>query len=825
MTIKIDKVRKALRQITAGDPGELDPAVPPHGGTHDTDIDIADYVVKLVDTNSPDTPDLETRAYEGGTEEDGTADTPPYDGESSVDGIPVIPDTMAAKTNRGSTPLGGPIGGDPQPATSAAGDDAGDAQKNKGGGGPVVQLPDTMQDEVSVAPDDPHASVALTTHDLVDLRSIMGEKAETNVGKAVRVLQWLDRNKRNPKREAVEAGLDKWNPNKEQSLEAQARYGFAYLHTDSAADSKNAERTQKVLSWLKSFLTGRKLKVAADFLKSAEAKSDPELAKQVSVWYKVNAVELGPGLPTSEEVGIDDITLYGPQDDSPSHKPAAADDGFTEPKVVSLDDVPFKDPERHPAEAGNEVDEQSGSPAQDANAVDSDSFSAKGDDRAKESNLPTAKTVEGYGHGYADEIAAPPVPGLPEAPPEMPLPPEEPLPGLPGEPVAPGLEGLPGGEPGLPGGELGLPGGELGLPGGEPGLPGELPPEMPGLPPVLPEDNGGMPGLEPELPAEGQGMPPMGGGGAPGGGGGLAPAAGPDQGLEQSLEEWLAEELREPVHQDPAESAHIEMLSNFDDVGPILSSDIVMSLYGESQENPHWNIDIKGRPVARVELSDQPKPEEVRSTFLSGPYAENIAQAMEKVGVSEVLKAINAKPYAARIEVGALAKKIEAKMTEAYEQKFAEKVGELRDRFLTAAKIALAGYNNNFFRGEDHALKAALWSELKRLGVRDASKAIESGFDEGSVPFFEAILSKAEELMDLPDEARDAIAKAIPESNALVAAGADTGSELPNHETLASKLEQGNVPFENASPNVTASRSDLRDGLRERVKLSTFRSS
>ena len=73
MTIDLEKVRKAIRPVTAGDPGELDPAVGPHGGTHDTDIEIADDVVKLVDTNSPDTPDLETRAYESGTEDDGSA--------------------------------------------------------------------------------------------------------------------------------------------------------------------------------------------------------------------------------------------------------------------------------------------------------------------------------------------------------------------------------------------------------------------------------------------------------------------------------------------------------------------------------------------------------------------------------------------------------------------------------------------------------------------------------------------------------------------------------------------------------------------------------
>ncbi len=47
----LNKVRKALgrQTVEAGEPGQLDPAVGPHGGTHDTDIEIADDVVKLVD--------------------------------------------------------------------------------------------------------------------------------------------------------------------------------------------------------------------------------------------------------------------------------------------------------------------------------------------------------------------------------------------------------------------------------------------------------------------------------------------------------------------------------------------------------------------------------------------------------------------------------------------------------------------------------------------------------------------------------------------------------------------------------------------------------
>ena len=807
----LNKIRRALgKPVVAGDPGALDPAVGPGGGTHNTDIEIADDVVKLVDTNSPTTPDLETRAYEGGTEDDGSADTPPYDGDASVDGNPVIPDTMAATGGRGNTKLGGPIGGEPQGlnedanAIEAQEDaDAGDAQKNSGGGGPSVQLPDTLEDELSVAPNDPHASVqALTTDDIADLRRIVAEDAESNVAKAVKALQWLDRNPNHAQRQQVRAGIDAWKPRPEIAREAQARYGFEFLHTEAAAAPESADYTRKVLSWLKKFVTARKITIASEFLKSADAKTSPKLAAQIQSWM-VEAVDQVN--ENKEDVGIDDITLYGPQNGAPAHQPCADDDGFTEPKVVSLDDVPFLDPERHPAQAGSEVDEQTSSPAVDSNAVDGDSFDAKGHDRGKESNLPTA------GHKATamppmDPMAQPPAPVEAPPVPGMPDPMADPL----GMPPAPGMDPMamdPMAMDPMAMDPMGM----------------EAPPEMPmgdeaipGIPPVLPEG-------EPELPMEGMGMD---GGGMGGGGMPMAPAAGPDAGMEQSLEEWLQQELMAPeVGMDPAESAHVEMLSNFEDIGIVAAEDVVMSLYNADQENPHWNIDINGRPVARVELAAQPKPEEVRSTFLSGPYAENIAQAMAKVGVVDVLSAINAKPYAAKIEVGKLAKKIRAKVEEEMEEKLAEAVGTLRDRFLTAARIALAGYNNNFFRGEDHQLKAAIWSELGRIGVRDAAGLIEASFDEGSVPFFESVMAKAEELMDLPDEARDAIAKAIPESNSLVEAGASTGNNLPMHEDMASQLEAGNMPFTNPAAPVVASRGDVTAGLRQRVRLSTFRSS
>jgi hypothetical protein len=661
-----------------------------------------------------------------------------------------------------------------------------------------------------VAPNDPHASaaVALTTDDVKDLRKIMAEEADQNVAKAVNALQWLDRNEAHPRHKQVRAGLDSWKPSAAQSREAQARYGFKYLHTEASAAPDNAEQTKKVLAWLKKYITSRKLEIAADFLAGSDAKANPQLAKQIQTWY-VTAVD--QVRENREDVGIEDVTLYGPQNDSPDHRPDPSDDGFTEPKVVSLDDVPFLDPERHPAQAGSEVDEQSGSPAQDANAVDSDSFSAKGDDRAKESNLPTAKTATGgppMMPPMPEEVAAPPVPGVPDPmamPPvdPMAMPPVDPMAMPPVDPMAPPVDPM-----------AAPPMDPMAMDPAGPPMGDEA---IPGIPPVLPEE-------EPELPMEG--MDGMGGGG----GMPMAPAAGPEAGgMDQSLEEWLQQELMEPeMGMEPAESAHVEMLSNFEDIGTVAAEDVVMALYGESQENPHWNIDINGRPVARVELATQPKPEEVRSTFLSALYAENIAQAMAKVGVVEVLQAIGAKPYAAKIEAGKLAEKIRAKVEAEMEAKLAGKVGELRERFLTAAKIAIAGYNNNFFRGEDHQLKAALWSELGRIGVRDAAGLIEASFDEGSIPFFESVLAKAVELMDLPDEARDAIAKAIPESNALVEASASTRDSLPMHDDMASRLEAGNMPFTNPSgaPSpVQASRGEILDGLRSRVRLSSHRSS
>lgn len=772
MTLNLDRVRKALTKTVAGTPGELDPAVPPGGATHDTDVEIADDVVKLVDVNSPNTPNLETRAYESGTDDDGSADTPPYDGKSSVDGVPTIPDTLAA-TRR-----------------TKADSDPGSKQKNKGGGGPVVQLPDTLEDELSVAPKDPHSSsAALTTTDVADLRQLMSTKADANVAKAVNALVWLDKNSAHPQHKQVKAGLEAWKPTRAQASEAQARYGFAYLHTQASAAPQNAEQTKSVLSWLKGYLTGRKLRIAAEFLKDTKKViANPELASQILTWYETTAVD--QVTENDSTPGYDEITLYGPQNGAPDHRPG----GFEEPKTVSLHDVPFKDPSRHPAEA--ETDDQTACPSDSPSFVDSDSFKAQKADRAKESNLPTAskKSVKAMpgalpgapmGMGCGEEMAQPPMPG---APGEAPMPPMPPMPGQ--DPAA---------------------------------GPGALPP-LPELPPTVEEDPAQSGMGAPGAPGA---MPPMPGAPAPKP---MAPAApeGGDMGMDMGLEEWLQQEMGEPQHmgQQPAESTHVEMLSSFESVGQIVAADVHMVLHGSDQENPHWNIDIKGTPIARVELKDQPNPEAVRATFLSGHYYESIAKAMEAVSVVEVLTSIKAKPYVAKIEAGSLAKKIEARVRAAMELEYAAKVGELRERLMAATKLSLAGFNSNFFKDKDNVLKAALWSELRALGVRDASRAIEAGFAEAAVPFFAEVLAKAEELMDMPDEARDVIAKAIPQCNSLVSASADE-DVLPAHDSLAHRLEAANVPFDGAQFGGTtvASRQDLRGEIRERIRLSNYRSS
>jgi hypothetical protein len=72
----------------------------------------------------------------------------------------------------------------------------------------------------------------------------------------------------------------------------------------------------------------------------------------------------------------------------------------------------------------------------------------------------------------------------------------------------------------------------------------------------------------------------------------------------------------------------------------------------------YWNVDVKGMPVARIYLKDQPKPDETRAVFISPQYFHGVSGGIAKIGLESVLKQINVCFWINKIEQSKLVQKL-----------------------------------------------------------------------------------------------------------------------------------------------------------------------
>lgn len=269
-------------------------------------------------------------------------------------------------------------------------------------------------------------------------------------------------------------------------------------------------------------------------------------------------------------------------------------------------------------------------------------------------------------------------------------------------------------------------------------------------------------------PMDEEGMPPM------------------DEELEGSDDmdeddEGMDEEL------DPeAEGVEYEALQSVDEFGdePVAESDVHMTLFDEGTaeapgDNPYWNIDVGGTPIARVYLKDQPKPAEIRKVFCGADYYRGVSGAIAKVGLRPVLKQIKAKLFANEVRKTTLAKNIQAEVDAEANKRVKATTKNLAKDLLRRVAIVCAGMDKNFYRDLGNPLKEALWGELHKHGIANPSPVIEAAFRQGSTSYFEAVLTKAMEYMDTDPKALEEIQDAIGEMDVMPPDGGSVGDEIP----------------------------------------------
>lgn len=207
-------------------------------------------------------------------------------------------------------------------------------------------------------------------------------------------------------------------------------------------------------------------------------------------------------------------------------------------------------------------------------------------------------------------------------------------------------------------------------------------------------------------------------------------------------------------------------------------------LTGAESESPFYTVLIKGMPVATIALADQPNAEAIRAYFLSNKYPSKLATAMAMSGVKNVLDTQHAKMFTAAVNKTEVAQAMKAEAKADFDKQMSEAIIAMKDKFVSAVKLAVAGMNKNFFT-EPNDLKGAAYAAFSSLGhdeniANEKTEAIIAQADS----FFDTAIAKATELMGKSDEAFAEISDMI----------AKAGVATRTVKTFASALEQGNNP-------------------------------
>jgi len=308
----------------------------------------------------------------------------------------------------------------------------------------------------------------------------------------------------------------------------------------------------------------------------------------------------------------------------------------------------------------------------------------------------------------------------------------------------------------------------------------------------------------------------------------LPPAEEPAAGeLPMTAKEALEEEKAEGEEKkEEVEAVEYEALSSVDafEGETLTQADVHMTLFDE-ESAPYWNIDIKGSPVARVNLKDQPKPDEIREVFCSADYFKGVSDAISRVGLKPVLVQIKAHAWANKVEKTKLAMDIRAKVNAEAQAQVVATTKNLMRNLLNCTAVVCAGMDKNFYKEVGNPLKEALWSELYSYGITNPAPIIEAAFRKGSTKYFETVLSKAVEYMELEPKALEQIKKAIGEADVLPPEG-NTGDVLPegftapeDAPTLSQRLAASSVAVAGIPALAGDAFGDHKKSLRRELRL------
>ena len=258
-------------------------------------------------------------------------------------------------------------------------------------------------------------------------------------------------------------------------------------------------------------------------------------------------------------------------------------------------------------------------------------------------------------------------------------------------------------------------------------------------------------------------------------------------GEAEELDEFGNKKVK--AEEDEALSMKTEFLASLDS---LKGEKIEMSLYGEESENPFWNVTIDGEPTARIHLADQADSAAIRASFTTDAYADNLGKLIGEMGAKKILPMVKAKLFTHKIDESEITARLRDKAKTEARTEMNEKIGTLRSDFLRAVSMVMTAADKNFYQEEGrHALKSGLFNALVQAGLTEQHSvwAIEAGF-ESAPEYFNFVMDKAVEVMDMPKEARESLEKTITSSGKIDVQG--SGDE-PEEESLVDRLVKSSV--------------------------------
>jgi len=259
----------------------------------------------------------------------------------------------------------------------------------------------------------------------------------------------------------------------------------------------------------------------------------------------------------------------------------------------------------------------------------------------------------------------------------------------------------------------------------------------------------------------------------------------------------------------------------------IAANQVSMQLFNKDSKDPHWVIMLSGDPYAKVTLSEQSRPDEIRPMFVSESYRDTVLEALTKMPSSQVFASIKAKVYSTVIDKESLAGSIKDRLL----KEGNKKIHRMVERHKSCLNLAIEASYKNY--DIDNPLKAAICQTLIDFGIDNAHRHVEASFKIGFKPFIDKIFALAEKYSKMSDEGLEHFATLLRESSVrlpedVIAESSSDGITAnfqpeivisnTEEQDLKHRLTNGNFPIriQGSRDNAPAS---LKDDIRGKLHL------